>query len=265
MPLLEPMAMKYQLGYLVEEPQRTNSVKPHFTRGPILAKPSSLDGYFGPPPDYRFIHTRVDFTVQLRKLPSIPNREQAIHYAEHESKNEATVASAERAVDLILEIKQNDKIEGLIGYSKGATVAAYVMTEEQRRYEEHGRPVRVKCAVFISGWPAIDIHLGNVIVPTGLDDEEYIPILTCHVIGAENAFLERSNALDDLCNVDNAEYFDHGGGHIILRHPTTLRELGDVMRNMIQESLDWEITTIQCWDFAGRLVDKPVGCQGTVS
>ncbi|PIG86745.1 hypothetical protein AARAC_010880 [Aspergillus arachidicola] len=215
---------KAQLGQLVEELQRTNSAKFHFTRGPILANPPpEFDGYFGPPPNYRYIYVRDDFAVKLRKLPSIPNREQAMHYVEHGTKNEATAASAKRAVDLTLDqIEQNDKIKGLIAYSEGATVAASVMIEEQRRV------------------PAIDIHSGKVIIPTGLDDEEYIPVPTCHVIGAEDAFLEGSKALYDLCNVDNAEYFDHGGGHIIPRNPTTLRELGDVIRNMIRESLDCE-------------------------
>ncbi|KAJ1712679.1 hypothetical protein NYO67_5189 [Aspergillus flavus] len=233
---------KAQLGQLVEELQRTNSAKFHFTRGPILANPPpEFDGYFGPPPNYRYIYVRDDFAVKLRKLPSIPNREQAMHYVEHGTKNEATAASAKKAVDLVLDqIEQNDKIQGLIAYSEGATVAASVIIEEQRRYKESGRPVRIKCAVFISGWPAIDIHSGKVIIPTGLDDEEYIPVPTCHVIGAEDAFLEGSKALYDLCNVDNAEYFDHGGGHIIPRNPTTLRELGDVIRNMIRESLDYE-------------------------
>ena len=69
------------------------------------------------------------------------------------------------------------------------------MIEEQRRYEENGRTVRIKYAVFISGWLAIDIHSRNVIVPTGLDDEEYMPVPTSHVLGTEDAFLEGSKAL----------------------------------------------------------------------
>ncbi|BAE63407.1 unnamed protein product [Aspergillus oryzae RIB40] len=121
-----------------------------------------------------------------------------MHYVEHGTKNEATAASAKKAVDLVLDqIEQNDKLQGLIAYSEGATVAASVIIEEQRRYKESGRPVRIKCAVFISGWPAIDIHSGKVIIPTGLDDEEYIPVPTCHVIGAEDAFLEGSKAFLD--------------------------------------------------------------------
>ncbi|KAE8355131.1 serine hydrolase FSH [Aspergillus coremiiformis] len=226
-------------GPLITELQRTNTAHFHFTQGSILTHPPpEFESYFGPPPHYRFIQVRDDFMSTLRSLPKIRTREQAIHYLETGTKDDLAVQTSRAAVTAILEqIDQNASIQGLIGYSEGAAIAASVMIEEQRRKKETGRPVRIKCAVFISGWPAIDIRSGNCIVPSDEDGEEYIPVPTCHVIGAEDVFLEGSKVLYEICNGENAEFFDHGGGHIIPRNARTLRELGDVIRAMVRDSL----------------------------
>ncbi|KAB8236991.1 hypothetical protein ETB97_006265 [Aspergillus alliaceus] len=234
-----------QLDPLITELQRTNTAKFHFTQGSILTHPPpEFTSYFGPPPNYRFIQVRSDFMSTLRSLPKIRTREQAIHYLESGTKDDLAVSTSRDAVNsIIAEIDQNDKIQGLIGYSEGAAIAASVMVEEQRRFREEGRAVRIKCAVFIAGWPAIDVRSGECIAPTeeGEGDEEeegrYIPVPTCHVIGGEDVFLEGAKVLYDICDGETAEFFDHGGGHIIPRNQRTLRELGDVIREMIRISL----------------------------
>jgi predicted esterase len=209
----------------------------HFTHGPIVTNPPpEFEGYFGPPPNYRFLKVREDLVSTLRTLPKVRTREEAIAYLERGTKDDGVLESAEAAVNIIIEqIEQNDAIQGLIGYSEGAGIAASVMIEEQRMKRETGRPARIKCAVFISGWPAVDFRAARFVTPD--DEEDHIPVPTCHVIGAEDVFLEGSKMLYDICNVDNAELFDHGGGHVIPRNSRTLKELGDVIRNMIQESL----------------------------
>ncbi|KAF7587146.1 hypothetical protein BBP40_007674 [Aspergillus hancockii] len=229
-----------QLGPLKEELESTGSVRLHFTHGPIVATPPpEFQDYFGPPPNYRYLKIPDNLLSTVRTLPSVRTREQALEYLERGLKADGALESAGVAVNSIIEqIEQNDAIQGLIAYSEGASIAASVIIEEQRRKRETGRPVRIKCAVFISGWPAIDFRAGLFFAPTGCDDdEEQVEIPTCHVIGAEDVFLEGSKLLYDTCNVDNAELFDHGGGHIIPRNPRTLKELGDVIRSMIQESL----------------------------
>lgn len=170
----------------------------------------------------------------LRAIPS-GTREDALGSLSKVAARDKLMHSAKGAVDLILEqLEQNDKIKGLVGYSEGAGIAASVILEEQRKKQETGRTPRIQMAMFIAGWPAADIRSGKVLMPD--DTEEVLTLPTCHVIGAEDVFVEGSKALYELCDMDTAEFFDHGGGHIIPRNQRTLKELADVIRNMIQES-----------------------------
>lgn len=122
-------------------------------------------------------------------------------------------------------------VEGIIGYSEGAMIGASFIHDEQRRSREEGIEPRVKCAVFISGWPPIDSITGLLVLSD--ETEEIIDVPTCHVIGALDPMIHGTMALYNLCDPDRAELFDHGHGHLVPREERTVKELGQVVRTMI--------------------------------
>ncbi len=78
-------------------------------------------------------------------------------------------------------LQEHPEIEGVIGYSEGSCIAASLILDEMKRFQEEGRPRRIKCGMFFTGWPPIG--------PGGkwvLSDESslVIDIPTLHVIGA---------------------------------------------------------------------------------
>jgi hypothetical protein len=62
---------------------------------------------------------------------------------------------------------------------------------------------------------------------------KFAQIPTCHVIGAQDPYLQGSMALFNVCDAEEARLFDHGKGHTLPRDLRTLKELGDVVREMI--------------------------------
>lgn len=123
-------------------------------------------------------------------------------------------------------------IQGILGYSEGAMVAALAVLDERRRAREMGEQARIKCAIFISGWPPFDFQTGSLVLA---DDqtEDAITVPTCHVMGASDPMLAGAMALYNLCDPDTANIFDHGHGHLVPRDERPLRELGQVIREMI--------------------------------
>ena len=51
--------------------------------------------------------------------------------------------------------KEGD-VEGIVGYSEGAMIAATMMFDQERRFQESGEPRSLKVGLFFSGWPAMD-------------------------------------------------------------------------------------------------------------
>jgi hypothetical protein len=74
------------------------------------------------------------------------------------------------------------EISGIIAYSEGAMVASTFILEEERRHREEGRERRIKCAMFVGGWPAMRPGSGFILADDG--GEEMIDIPTLHVVGA---------------------------------------------------------------------------------
>lgn len=66
--------------------------------------------------------------------------------------------------------------------------------------------------------------------------EDLIDIPTCHVVGAGDPYLHGSMALYNVCDEDNAMFFDHGKGHTLPRDQRTLKELGNVVREIIDRA-----------------------------
>lgn len=65
------------------------------------------------------------------------------------------------------------------------------------------------------------------------------------VVGADDPYLHGSLALYNVCDEENAAFFDHGKGHTLPRDPRTIKELGDVIRSMLMDVSGSGITTPQ--------------------
>lgn len=120
--------------------------------------------------------------------------------------------------------------DGVCAYSEGATVAATLILDEIRRFEQEGRPRQIKAAVFFAGWPPLQPESNELVLVDMCDD--FIDIPTCHVVGTGDPYLAGAMALFNVCREDDAHLFDHGKGHTIPRDPQTLRELGEVVRGL---------------------------------
>lgn len=196
--------------------------------------PPEFQGFFGPPPNYTF--TTIDFPelvkFNMRDFPRCDTPEATIKFAIQKAGN-PTCSAVRAAMDRLIDMMDAEgDIEGVIGYSEGAEVAATLILEEERRRREYGRIPRIKCAVFMCGWPAKDPITGRVILSEDFECEP-ITIPTCHVVGAADPFLDGSMALYNICDPDTADLFDHGGGHVIPRNKQTLLDLSEMIRDMI--------------------------------
>ncbi|KAJ5097036.1 hypothetical protein N7456_007757 [Penicillium angulare] len=228
-------ALQTQLGPFCDALRSNGEANFFFTQGTSpVNPPPEFQGFFGPPPNYTF--TTVDFPemvkFNMRDFPRRESPEATIKYAISKAGNPTfseVAASMSRLVDIL---DSDPEIEGLIGYSEGAEVAATLILEEERRRKAFGRIPQIKCAVFICGWPAKDPASGRIILADDFEREP-ITIPTCHVVGAADPFLDGSMALYNCCDPDTADLFDHGGGHVIPRNKQTLVDLSEMIRDMI--------------------------------
>lgn len=93
----------------------------------------------------------------------------------------------QQVMDYLYEtMEKNPDIEGIIGYSEGASIAATLILDEQKRLEETGRARRIKCAVFVTGWPPISPEEGIILAD---ESELMIDVPTIHVVGANGTSL----------------------------------------------------------------------------
>lgn len=193
------------------------------------------EGFFGPPPNYTFILAdQSDSThFNLADFPKRGSPEETMNCA-LDLAGRPTYSNIREVVDRLTEILDTEgDIEGVIGYSEGAMVAASLVWEEARRSKLSGRTPRIKCAIFICGWPPIHPLSGRHILADDINDNEFITIPTFHVIGAADPFLDASMALYNMCDPDGAELFDHGGGHTVPRGKQTVNDLTGMVRDMI--------------------------------
>lgn len=101
----------------------------------------------------------------------------------------SVMESAETCFKALLRtLDEQGPFDGILGYSEGATVAATVLLEEKKRFEEEGIPRTLKCAVFFAGWPPIRTGGGDpILVDT---DGEVIDLPTVHVVGSQDPYLD---------------------------------------------------------------------------
>ena len=124
--------------------------------------------------------------------------------------------------------------QGVIGYSEGASTAAALLIDVQRRCQLTGSENTLKHALFFSGWPPLD--------PDGagrlLSDEvgQIIQGQTIHILGSTDPFVHGSLALYNICDEENALIFDHGKGHMVPRESKILKELAAFVRRHMTEA-----------------------------
>lgn len=197
--------------------------------------PESVQGFFGPPPNFSF--ARVDrpdlMNANLRGFPKRETPEGSIKCAWERAGNPTFSSIASVMEDLIKILDTEDNIQGVIGYSEGAEIAATLILEEQRRQKESGRVPKIKCAIFLSGWPPVEPVTGGCILADDFEDCDAIDIPTCHVLGAADPYLDGAMALYNMCNQDTADLFDHGGGHVIPRNKDVVYQVSEVLQEMI--------------------------------
>ncbi|KAJ6143276.1 hypothetical protein N7471_002729 [Penicillium samsonianum] len=176
--------------------------------------PSEFAWFFGLPPNYTFIKVDGPELVDA-SMGDFPNRntpEEAIKAATTAVGDPTFSCIAEFMDQLVCILDSEDDIDGVIGFSEGAQVAASLILEEQRRERE--------------------LVTGKLVTADDYN-EEPITIPTCHVADASDPFLEGSMALYNMCDPDSADPFDHGAGHLIPRQNQTADEIALVVRKMI--------------------------------
>lgn len=131
-------------------------------------------------------------------------------------------------------IDEDEEIDALIGYSEGAMVGASVVVEEGWKRQLEGKARRIKFAIFIAGAPPLKFDGPQKIV-TQLADEagEVIDIPTFHIFGCDDAFLSSATALFNVCDQATATMYDHGLGHIVPRDAENVKQLADILSELI--------------------------------
>ncbi|GKZ34762.1 hypothetical protein AbraIFM66950_005118 [Aspergillus brasiliensis] len=148
------------------------------------APPGQIE-YFGPPPHYRWLDYAGVTTGDLHK--SVRGGRN-IQYATPEEavrsviSNDIVWTNYQDLMEYVEEtLEKNPDIEGLLGYSEGASIGAAYILREQQREQETGRPRRIKCAVFLAGLPPVHPERGLIFAD---EREDMIDLPTVHVIGA---------------------------------------------------------------------------------
>lgn len=207
-----------------------------FTEGTTLIDvPKEYENFFGPPPNYTFLDTGDQASVMqnLRHFPLRETSEATVRYA-MEKAGFPTYENIPTALEHLIQlINDEGDVEGVIGYSEGARVAASLILEEERRMKKIGRTPRIKCALFIGGWQAVHPVLKTEIFAD--ETEERIKIPTFHVIGSSDPYIHGSMCLYNLCDEERSELFDHGAGHVLPREKQVVTELSEAVWDMIRQ------------------------------
>lgn len=240
-----------------------NSATFHFIQGPHEAvPPEGYEEYFGGKPYYRFVEYveatgGVDVLKKIRDFPEGATAEDMLRELLTDGADGRD--SLRDAINLLYRIMDEEgPFEGILGYSEGASIAATLLLTEQRRFQQEGVPPMLKCGVFFAGWPPMTPELDAMVLAD--ESELLIDVPTCHIgrfssrnsgttfipnslltpylVGSLDPYLPGSVALYNVCDPDTAYLFDHGKGHTLPRDRKTVKELGDVIRNMIASVSD---------------------------
>ncbi|KAH8655790.1 serine hydrolase FSH [Xylariales sp. PMI_506] len=228
-----------QLGPFVSEVQDKSGIAFKWINGAHTAQPpAGFENYFGAPPLYRHVEfdgigALDDILTKIREFPEGLSPEDTMRKLS-EGGGIYPPNALRNAMDRILPILEADpEIEGIIGYSEGATMAATLILEEQRRFEEEGTPRRLKCAAFFAGWPPVKIVDGKVETMLADVTDDMLDIPTFHIVGCNDPYIQGAMALFNTCDEDHAILFDHGKGHTVPRDQRTIKELATAFEQFV--------------------------------
>ncbi|EEA20044.1 hypothetical protein EYB25_007580 [Talaromyces marneffei] len=225
-----------QLEPLRKELESDQAATFHFINAPVTVDPpEGFTEYFGPGPHYRWMDDEgageESMINRIRRLPSGQNPEDVM-------RSLATSDKAWRNRETVMQylydtLEEHPEVEGIVGYSEGSAMAATLILDEVHRLHKEGRPRRIKCAIFFTGWPPVSPD--NELV---LSDESEIilDVPTLHIVGANDPYRYGALALYNVCDADTANMFDTGKGHTIPRTGKVISELGDAVRELISSA-----------------------------
>lgn len=150
---------------------------------------AGFDEYFGIGPHYRWADdggaAEESMLSRVRQIPVGQNPEDVMR--DLAGDREVVWRNHEEVMKYLYDaLEKFPEVEGIIGYSEGASIAATFVLDEERRLREEGRERRIKCALFITGWPPITPGKGLLLSD---EDEDMIDIPTLHVVGANGTMI----------------------------------------------------------------------------
>ncbi|KAI1758747.1 serine hydrolase-domain-containing protein [Hypoxylon sp. FL1150] len=214
-----------------------------FTQGQHeVDPPTGWENYFGSRPLYRFFDVAEgDMFEAVRRVRHIPrglSPEATMRLFQPDQPDQQPVrcdwSTFENALDHLMKVVDEDPdIDGLIGYSEGAMMAACIAAEENRRWEETGAPRRIKFAIFFAGTPPLIREGGGFVAKLADRHDTVINIPTFHVFGSNDPLVYASIALYNSCDQNTAHLYDHGLGHLVPRDADNVEQLGDTLSDVI--------------------------------
>ncbi|EFR04829.1 hypothetical protein MGYG_07835 [Nannizzia gypsea CBS 118893] len=235
-------AFRTQLEPFLAQIEKPGEVDFKFIDGLYPAvPPDGFQDYFGPPP--HFLNVQYDgiaglenMQLNLRTLKPGESFEDTIKRL---IKNDATVVSKEEYMKTLDYIEQclveDPEIQGILGYSEGATTAATYLLQQAHRHRDEGIPHRVKFGIFFGGWPPAKFE-GDRLAPVLPEDDDMIDIPTCHIVGCSDPYLYGAMTLFQVCDEETATLFDHGKGHLLPRDPMTIAELSECINTTLKQA-----------------------------
>lgn len=127
-----------------------------FTQGAHEVEPPlGWENYFGSRPLYRFVEAEAgagdafEVVRRVRHIPRGLSPEATLRLFKPPRPIAYDWRAFREALDRLFEaIEADGEIDGLLGYSEGAMMAASICAEENRRWEEMGVPRRIKVGLF---------------------------------------------------------------------------------------------------------------------
>lgn len=129
--------------------------------------------------------------LRIRDFPEAATAEDTLRelLPDGQSTIDSVVASAKICFDALFRtLDEQGPFDGVLGYSEGATIAATLVLEDKRRFEEQGIPRSIKCAIFFAGWPPMRMGGGAPILAD--TDGEVIDIPTVNVVGSQDPYID---------------------------------------------------------------------------
>ncbi|KAJ5088243.1 DUF341 family oxidoreductase [Penicillium angulare] len=230
-----------QLSPLQKDLAEDNTASFHYINAPVkIIPPPGFEEYFGVGPHFRWADdggaAEDSMISRVRTIPDGQNPEDVMRDLVGDRK--VKWINFDDVMKYLFDTMESDpEIQGIIGYSEGASIAATLILEEAKRLRATGRPRQIKCAMFVTGWPPMHPIDGALLAD---ESDVVLDVPTLHVIGANDPFRHGAYALYNVCDQDTAVFFDTGKGHTIPRSGLVIHELGDAVRGLMDRAFEVE-------------------------